>query len=153
MKKVSKSIKVLCLLLVMLVMLTACSKNMSYTFNVATGDNITVELDASDGYVLKQEEGMFIVCDSSQVDVLQGFFVTKEMYDAYLSSVADVGLAVMNVGQKNGCTYTQYQLITDSHTENNFICWIDGSNTGFVVASVESQKTAEEAFDKLSFSH
>lgn len=126
---------------------------MSYTFDITTGDKITVELDASDGYVLKQGDGMFTVCDNAQTDVLQGFFVTKEMYDAYLSSVNEIELPVINVAQKNGCTYTQYQLITETHTENNFICWIDGSNTGFVVASAESQETAEKAFDLLNFSY
>ncbi len=146
-------IKVLGIMVAMILMLTGCNSSMSLTFNIETGDNIQIKLDTSTGYTLKQVDGMFTVCDEEENDVLQGFFVTEEMYNLYLEAVNSPDTTIIETAQQNGCSYTQYQFVADTHTENNFICWVDGSNTGVVLASIESMEEAEEAFDLLSFSY
>lgn len=134
------------------VFLLACNKNMSYKFDVSTGDSIVVKLNMNSGYMLEQEDGTFSVSDAEADVILQGFFVNEEMHNTYLDVVKTSEAVVIEEEKGNGCSYLQYQLVSDTHTENNFICWIDGSNTGVVIASVSDKIDAENAFELLSFS-
>lgn len=132
-------------------LLTACSRSMSYTYTIDTGDQITVKLDISDGYTMRQEDGGFAVYNEEDTLISQGFFIDREMYEAYLSSIEEAGATIIAEGEEDGCIYTQYQLALDTHTEDNYICWIEGSSTGAVVASMEGQTEAEQVFALLSF--
>lgn len=153
MKKVMKKIVKVLFIGLMVVLLTACSKSMSYKFDVSTGDSIVVKLNTDNGDTLTQEDGVFSVSDGQGEIILQGFFVTQEMYAAYLEAVETSGATIIAQMEEDGCSYLQYQLVSDTHTENNFICWIDGSSTGVVLASTAEQTEAERAFGLLSFSY
>lgn len=70
-----RTISILLILCMTLCLFAGCkftaSKN--YTFNLATGDNVKVELNTSDGFGLRQSDGMFYVTYNDR-DVLEGDF-------------------------------------------------------------------------------
>ena len=56
------------------------STTSSLTFDVSTGDSVTVALDTSGGHKLVEEDGEFIVQQDGKT-ILQGSFLTQEGYD------------------------------------------------------------------------
>lgn len=153
MKKVMKKIAKVLFVGLMVVLLTACSKSVSYKFDVSTGDSIVVKMITDNGETLTHEDGVFSVNDGQGEAILQGFFVTQEMYAAYLEAVETSEATIIAQADRDDCSYLQYQLVSDTHTENNFICWIVGSSTGVVLGSTAGQTEAEQAFGLLSFSY
>ena len=70
-----KTISILLILCMALGMFAGCTfkSSKNYTFDLATGDNVKVELSTSDGFGLRQKDGMFYVTYKDQ-DVLEGDF-------------------------------------------------------------------------------
>lgn len=136
------------------IILNACStrSSISYTFNVETGDKIEVSLDTSEGgYSLSQKDGRFTV-KTDDTTILEGAFATKEMYDQQLEAVYNSTASKMEEKEKDGNSYLFYEYEGESGTEDNFILWIKGSNTGIFLASLSGEEDAKSAFNCLSFS-
>lgn len=146
----SKKWKVALAALALILCLGACTKTMSYTFVVETGDKIKVEMDVTDGYTFSQKDGTFTAAMDGK-DILTGIFLTEEMYGQYLEAIQGEDFEILKESQQNGYSYVQYRYAGD-HVENNFVCWVTGSNTGIFIASLEEQETAEQAFQKLTIS-
>ncbi len=86
-------------------------------------------------------------------DILQAFFVEQTVYQQYLEAVATQnGVTVNEEKTENGITYLSYSYNGEAGMENNFLVWIEGTNTGVVVASLADLQTAAEAFQRISFS-
>lgn len=147
-------IKVIIMSLVLIVcILTGCdsSRSMSITFAVGTGDNIMVTLDTSDGMELHQTESGFAVAGEDK-DILQAFFVERAVYQQYLEAVASQeGVTVNQEKTENGITYLSYSYNGEAGMENNFIVWIEGTDTGVIVASLADRETATQAFKYITF--
>lgn len=148
--KLSKRWHMILTALVLALCLGACTKTMSYTFHVETGDKIKVAMDITDGYTFSQKEGTFTASMDGR-DILTGIFLTGDMYDQYLEAIQGEEFEILKESQQNGCSYIQYRYEGD-HIENNFVCWVTDSNTGLFLASLEDQQSAEDAFERLSFS-
>lgn len=132
--------------------LTGCSTNMSYTYKVGTGDEVKVTLDTSEGLVLENEDDGFSVTKDDDT-ILQGSFVDEDTYEAYRDLVkADDSVEIVEEDSANGITWIYYHFDGAAGMESDFIVFIDGSNTGAIMASLEDADVAKEAFDSLSFS-
>ncbi len=150
-----RKIKSMIMSLILLVcILSGCSSSssMSITFTVGTGDNIKITLDSTDGIKLRQTDSGFAV-SKDDTDILQAFFVEQTVYQQYLEAVATQnGVTVNEEKTENGITYLSYSYNGEAGMENNFLVWIEATNTGVVVASLADLQTAAEAFQRISFS-
>ena len=138
MKKLCKAICT-ALILVMVFMLLGCSvsTSKSYSFDVETGDRIKVTLDTSGDLSLSQKDGHFIVTEEDE-EILEGIFIHEAGYKAYVDM------------QKDENRYYMYEFDGTMGTEDNFVMWIDDSNTGLIMASLAGRDKAKEAFDMLT---
>lgn len=128
------------------------SSSMSITFSVATGDNIKVTLDTSDGLELSQADGGYTVTENGN-DILQAVFVEQAFYQEYIEAVkTQEGVTINQEKSENGITYLSYSYNSQAGTENDFLIWIEGSNTGIVAGSLADLQTATRAFESISFS-
>ena len=146
-----KRLGALCGLAVMgAILLSGChtSSSKSYTFEVSTGDKIKVSLDTSTGLSLSQKDGTFSVTKDDE-KLLDGMLVTKETYDDFAGAKGQQGMTVLEDSEKDGNTYYMYEYEGSSGTEDNFIIWIDNSNTGAILASLAGKEKAKDAFEKL----
>lgn len=147
-----KHIKLVILISMMFVILTGCSKSVSYSFSVETGDTIKVTLDATSGYSLSQSDGMFSVSADDEV-VSQGMFITEDGYNYYYDIITSSG-GVSNIETTKlaDMTYTYYE--TESQAggiEHNFLIWLNNSKTGIVLGSLSDSEKAKDVFNCLTF--
>ncbi|MDE6686656.1 MAG: hypothetical protein K2K17_05020 [Lachnospiraceae bacterium] len=134
-----------------MMVLTGCSTSISYTYEVGTGDNIKLALDTSDGLMLENEDDIFIVTEDDET-ILQGSFIDEDTYDYYMEMVkiAD-GVENIEEDSANGLTWLFYEFDGLAGMESNFIVWIDGSDTGVLIASLAGSRGAKKAFNSLTF--
>ncbi len=144
-----KKIFVLFLALICL-SVAACTVNtsMSYTYNVETGDAITVKLNTADGYSITSELPFTVTKGGETVG--QGYFITEETYQTYVSSLSGMeGAKVIGTGERADIEYIFWCY---NDTEYNYAVLVKGSKTGAVVGNNISQASAEECMGRLTFS-
>ena len=148
-----KLCKATCLTLVFVIafMISGCnvSTSKSYSFDVETGDRIKVTLDTSGDLSLSQKDGHFIVTEEDE-KILEGIFIHEEGYKAYVDIKGEQGMTVLEDTQKDGNRYYMYEFDGTVGTEDNFVMWIDDSNTGLIMASLAGRDKAKEAFERLT---
>lgn len=134
-----------------MIVLTGCTTSMSYTYKVGTGDNIKVELDTSEDLMLESGDDGFSVTEDDET-ILQGIFVDEDTYDLYMEMVkyAD-GVEIVEEDSANGLTWVLYEFDGNAGMESNYIVWIDGSDTGIIMGSLEGTRAAKKAFNSLTF--
>lgn len=134
-----------------MIVLTGCTTSMSYTYNVGTGDNVKVVLDTSDGLKLENDDDGFSVTEDDET-ILQGIFIDEDTYDFYVEMVkiAD-GVENLEEDSANGLTWLFYEFDGNAGKESNYIVWIDGSDTGIIMGSLEGSRAAKKAFNSLTF--
>ena len=59
-------------------------------------------------------------------------------------------MTVLEDTQKDGNRYYMYEFDGTMGTGDNFVMWIDDSNTGLIMASLAGRDKAKEAFDMLT---
>ncbi len=129
---------------------TACTVNtsMSYTYNVETGDAITVKLNTADGYSITSDLP-FTISKNGET-VTQGYFITEETYQTYVSSLSGMeGAKVLGTGNRSDIEYISWCY---NDTEYNYAVLVKGSKTGVVLGNNISQASAEECLGRLTFS-
>ena len=140
-------IKLVLVLVSVLVLLTACRSSMSYTYKVETGDAITIKLDTSDGHGMTYSSPYEFSKDN--VVVSQGMFITMDTYAQYENAVKNNSLnEVLETGSDNGVEYILYCYNNEQYT---YLMKIEGSKTGFLLASA-TKDDAKETFSKVEFS-
>lgn len=149
-----KKVVIMCasmLMAAMVFMLGACStsSSKSYRFDVETGDKIKVELDTSSGLSLSQKDGRFTVSQDDE-KLLEGMFIHEDGYKSYLAIKGEQGMKVLENSQKDGNSYYMYEVEGETGTEDNFVMWIQDSNTGMLMASLAGEEKAKDAFEKLT---
>lgn len=143
-----KLIRVLSVIFILTLILTGCTTSKSFIYKVQTGDSVEVKLDTSNGYNLSSDLPFTISKDNTKLS--QGTFITMDGYNQYIELVNnDTNSKIIDSGNKNGITYTFY---TYNNSEFNYVIKINNSNTGILLGNPNSQKEAEEIFEKLTFS-
>ena len=134
--------------MVMLLTLTGCTKNKSYTFTVETGDKIKVVLNTTDGYDLSSDLPFTISKGGNTLS--QGTFIQGSAYDEYVNVAKTNPLAkVIDQGSKDDIEYVFYSY---NNSEYNYIIKVKNSNTGILLGNPNSQEEAEKCFELLTFS-
>lgn len=130
-------------------LLVGCSahSNVSYTFNVETGDSIKVELDTSDSdYKLRADGSRFIVNEGDN-DIITGIFLTTEMYAQYETAINETGTVLESDG------YIFYEYDGEAGTERNILLMVPDSETGVIMGSREDEETVREVYSRLSLTN
>lgn len=151
--KVQKNIFISILTVLISILICACSfhSDMSFIFNVETGDSVKVKLDISNGLSLTQDGGQFTVMKGEE-KILLGMFITEDTYNQYMSLEDSGQMTVIEKDTYENKEYMFYECEGESGTEYDFLVWIDDSNTGVLMGSTVGESDAKEAFLSLSFS-
>ena len=147
MQKIWATGKYIAGLLLLLSLLAACSTHAykAATFNVETGDKITVQVDIKAGYDLTMEVPFVISKDETVI--LTGAFGQPEAYALYYQLIEDdPNASLLAEDTKDGNSYFFYTVDGSSGTEYNYIMQVDGAQTVIIMASLASQAEAEAAF-------
>ncbi len=138
------------------VLLTACilcgcgHSSKSLTFQVQTGDAVKVTLETTEGYRLSEEEGTVVV-KKEEEQILQGAFLTREMYDENVTMMQSMEGVTVTEGQQDGNSYLFYEYDGDTGYENGYVLMVAGSDTGVFLAGNSPKEDAEKAFAALHF--
>jgi len=145
MKKVIGSLTIV---FVLVLFLTGCTTNKSYTFNVETGDKIKVKLNTTDGYDLSSNLPFTISKDGNTLS--QGTFITISSYDEYVKAAKTNSSAkVIDESSKDNIEYVFYSY---NDSEYNYVIKVKNSNTGILLGNPNSQEEAKKCFELLTFS-
>lgn len=124
---------------------TACTASVGLTFNIETGDAVKVELDVTGGHKLRSEGGRFFV-EKDGVTVLNGVFLTPEMYDSVMNTVSENDLSIED---SNGvCFFSQE---ANGAAEYYYVFMVPDSITGILVGGNTGEADVREAFGRLTF--
>lgn len=120
---------------------------LSYTYEVNTGDKITLSLNITDGYSMTQDMPFSITKDDGIIS--RGTFIEASAYEVYESSMdLTEGIVNSDKGEKDGITYLYFNY---NNTEFDYIIKINDSNTGLLLSNSISEESAKEMFERLSF--
>ena len=142
-----KRAKVLLTMLLVVMLLAGCHKTVSYGFKMDNGDYVIIRVDKE--YTLTQEESYFTITDEADTVVMKGFFTNDLEYEGFLQAVNRENCTIIDREPIERLAVTQYQYVTDKKTENNYICWLEGGQTGIVFSSMRPLEEADKVFDAL----
>ena len=129
-------------------MLSGCefTKSKSYTFDVETGDRITVKMDTSKKYDLTSDLPIEFSKDDEVLSY--GSFAKEEAYDLYYNIVKSDSSCelIEEKSNKNG----DYFFYKTGSGEYNYIIKIKDSNTCFILGNKESESSAKAVFKRLT---
>lgn len=136
--------------LLSLLCLTACEAEMSLSYNLSTGDAVTVTLDVEDGTYLFPENSCFVVKRDGQT-LLTGRFVQFEDYFDYILSFEELEVYEI-IPEDDTPTYYFFEEILEDGFHFTFLTQVEDQSTGAVVtASGISIEEAEDTFLHLHF--
>lgn len=133
---------------------TVTKSEMSYTYNVETGDTVKMTLNKTNGYSTTSELPFTVT--KEEKDIMQGTFITMEGYDYYkdlineLEKTDEIEIIVKD-GEKDGNTYTSYKVESEAGTEYDYLLKIGDSSTGVLMGSLESKEKASSCFEAIKF--
>ena len=143
MKKIFKSIL---LVGIMMLALTGCTTNKSYTYTVETGDKVKITLNTTDGYDLSSDLPFAISKDGNTLS--QGTFIQESYYEQYVNAANTQG-QIIDRGSNDNIEYVFYSY---NNSEYNYVTKIKDSNTALLLGNPNSQEEAKKCFELLSFS-
>lgn len=143
MKKIFKSIL---LVGIMMLALTGCTTNKSYTYTAETGDKVKITLNTTDGYDLSSDLPFAISKDGNTLS--QGTFIQESYYEQYVNAANTQG-QIIDRGSNDNIEYVFYSY---NNSEYNYVIKIKDSNTALLLGNPNSQEEAKKCFELLSFS-
>lgn len=142
-----KKLSLIILGVLSLFILTGCSTYKAYTYNVETGDSVSVKLITSNNYDISS--GIpFSITQNGNVKC-NGTFITLDGYNQYLNVVNNDPSS--NIIENNSKDNLKYLFYSYNNSEWNYIIKINNSNTGILLGSNVSTDSAKDCFDRLEF--
>ena len=147
-----KFLKCLATIFISALVFTGCTKTLSYTFNVSTGDEIKVSLEESDGYTLTNKsdtEGVDFTIKKDDEVISEAVFATEEDYEYYAEGVEDSeDTKIIDKGEKDNFSYVMWNY---NNEEFNCVVLINDSKTAVIIGNQVSEESAKECFERLDF--
>ena len=133
------------LLVVIVLLITKCTKTISYTYNVETGDKIKITFTTGNGYKISDSSPFEITKNGKTLT--QGIFISEDGYEQYIATIpTDEKAKVIETKKKGDIEYTFYSY---DNSEWNYVIKVNDSKTGLLLGNAESEKSARECFDRL----
>lgn len=146
MKKIHKLFIASFVILLSLV-LTGCTKTVSFTYKVETGDTIKVELKTDDKYKLSSKVPFTISKDDKTLST--GTFLTNDGYKTYENAIdTGNGIEVFEEKDNKDISYTFFSV---NDKQFVYLIKVKDSNTGIFLENKNSKEEAKEIFDMLTF--
>lgn len=144
MKKIIKS---LFICFITLLVVTGCTKTMSYTYEVATGDKIKVTLNVNEGHKFKTDLPFTITKDDKELS--QGTFIYGKYFDEYVNAAkTDSNATIISSGETDNFEYAFYSY---NNKEYNYVIRVKNSNTAILLGNTNSKEEAIKCFELLNF--
>lgn len=120
------------------------------SFKVETGDIIKVGI--SNGYSIKDKDNLFVVSKDGS-EIFTGLFITSDIYDEYAALIPtneNVNFIENIASSSDSIVNSAYSYNNETGEEYDVLCWLNGSNTGFMIASMNvDTNTVRDAFKSL----
>ena len=136
--------------LLMVTIFSSCttSLNKSVSFNVSTGDQIKVTVDAKAGYDITMKSPFEVMKDGETV--VNGSFATEEAFDGLSETVdSDEKATLIDKGKKDGNDYLFYSYEGAAGTEYNYIMKVGESKTVIIMSSLKDEDEAKKAYEAI----
>ena len=122
---------------IMIVSLTGCTTNKSYTYTVGTGDKVKITLNTTDGYDLSSDLPFTISKDGNNLS--QGTFIKGSDYEQYVNAAKTQG-QIIDKGSNDNIEYVFYSY---NNSEYNYVIKIKNSNTALLLGNPNSEEEAK----------
>lgn len=130
-------------------LLTSCQSETSLSLHVETGDNITVNLDTTNGYNMTYKDNILLVKDKDGASMLEGSFINASTYEEYKSLLGKD--MVIDNGKKDTFEYILHKLSKDNDTSQQLIAKVKDTNTAIALTVYRPAKEAKELIKIISF--
>lgn len=145
MKKAKKLLFISLILFVSLI-LTGCTKTISFTYKVETGDTVKIELKTDKNYKLSSKLPFTISKDDKTLST--GTFLTLDGYDSYKKvTKTQNNVEIFEESSKGDITYTFFSVNNEQFI---YLIKINDSKTGLFLENINSKDEAQEVFDLLT---
>ena len=124
----------MCALFAVFLILSACSDEKSYDFEMGNGEIIKVTMDTGNGYNLLAEGGSIIVQKDGK-DILSGLIITNDGFETNAQAIIE----------------NQNNIDIEDETEIDFLFQIENSEYAGVFMSFVTYEEARSAFDRITF--
>lgn len=149
MKKISKLLLVPFIILLSII-LTGCTKTISYTYAVETGDDIKIELYKNNDSSYKLSSNVPFTISKDDKTLSTGSFLTSEGYDLYKYNISvESHIKIFEEDEKDGIVYTFFSVKDEQFM---YLIKVKDSNTGILLENDHSKKEAQEVFEMISIS-
>ena len=156
MEKWKMKVKATLLFILIISILTGCSSQDKYTYNLDSGDAVTVRTIGD--YKVKNSSGYFEIYLNDR-KIGTGCFETNKQFDSYIDLLtkqdnSDIPRKYITTGNTNGGNpYIHY--VYDDKSFNGkpksfYIIWLNGTRSGILIES-ETEQSGKEAMDHLFF--
>lgn len=109
----------------------------SFTYEVNSGDQISVGI--SGGYTIRPDGNKFDITKDGSV-IGTGFFIDSDGYDSYYSAILQSVTDIDRIDIAGDIPNGAYSYDGKAGTEYDLLAWINGTNTGFMVGSIDVDK-------------
>lgn len=109
----------------------------SFTYEVNSGDQISVGI--SGGYTIRPDGNKFDITKDGSV-IGTGFFIDSDGYDSYYSTILQSVTDIDRIDIAGDISNGAYSYDGKAGTEYDLLAWINGTNTGFMVGSIDVDK-------------
>lgn len=131
--------------------MAGCSTHLeqSLTFNVSTGDSVTVTVDAKPGYRITADGSTFEVSKGDEDAIVSGTFTQSSQFDMYKQAM-DAGTFDGTV-ETNGDDLLAWSY-SDGDGEEHNRCVLVSDDTAVLMGSSADASEAEKAYQAITFS-
>lgn len=149
MKNVKKFIAIFMVCIVTLGFFSGCSthKEISYTYNVNTGDRVKVTLNAKDGYTMTSSTPIKI--KKNDESIAEAKFYQLSAYTSTLNAARSMSnTTVIEESSNDDVDYLFYNY---NNEEFSYVIRIKNSKTCIVLTCIKSEDEAKACFKRLKF--
>lgn len=142
----------MCALFAVFLILSACSDEKSYDFEMGNGEIIKVTMDTGNGYNLLAEGGSIIVQKDGK-DILSGLIITNDGFETNAQAIIENqnNIDIIEATPVDDPTLFVYQYVVEDETEIDFLFQIENSEYAGVFMSFVTYEEARSAFDRITF--
>ena len=149
MKNVKKLIGMLAIFVVAMMVFSGCSthKEISYSYDVTTGDRVKITLNAKDGYSMTAS--VPIKFTKNNEEVAEAKFYQLSAYTSTVNAVKSLSSA--SVIEEKSNDEVDYMFYNYNNEYYSYIIKIKNSKTCLELTSKKSESDAKDCFNRLSF--
>lgn len=147
--------KIIAICLVFMFGLCACTfeTSMTYTFNVETGDIVSVKLNTTGGYSITSNVPFELNKDDEEDTLMHGDFVTEDGLTFYLAMVDNApNCTILEERHDVDNEYIFVRFDHEDYTEYDYIMHVGSSHTGMIFGCLISEDVARDCFSRLTIS-